>query len=43
LKYRARHSETETSKIFGVSVSAIRTWQKLQKHSCKSVVTEFAK
>jgi len=31
LKYRATHNESETSEIFGVSESAIRTWQKLQK------------
>jgi transposase len=31
LKYKETHRETETSEIFGVSVSAIRTWEKLQK------------
>jgi len=31
LKYRTTHTQRETSEIFGVSVSAIKTWQKLQK------------
>jgi len=31
LKYRATHTQTETSEIFGVSVSAIKAWKKLQK------------
>jgi len=31
LKYRGTHTQKETSEIFGVSVSAIKDWQKLQK------------
>jgi transposase len=31
LKYKETHSEAETSRIFGISVSAIRTWEKIQK------------
>jgi transposase len=31
LKYKETHSEAETSEIFGVSVSAIREWGKIQK------------
>ena len=31
MNYRATHNDSETSEIFGVSESAIRTWQKLQK------------
>jgi transposase len=31
LKYRATHTEAETSEIFGISVSAIQSWQKLEK------------
>ena len=31
LKYRATHTQAETSEVFGVSVSAIKEWQKLQK------------
>jgi len=31
LKYRATHTQKETSEVFEVSVSAIKDWQKLQK------------
>jgi len=31
MRHRETHSDSETSEIFGVSVSAIRSWQKLQK------------
>jgi len=30
LKYRATHTQKETTEIFGVSVSAIKDWEKLQ-------------
>ena len=31
LKYRETHTQKETSEVFGVSVSAIKDWQKLQR------------
>jgi transposase len=33
LKYKATHTQCETSEVFGVSVSAIKRWQKLQKET----------
>ena len=31
LKYRETHTEKETSEVFGISVSVIKDWQKLQR------------
>jgi transposase len=31
LEYRTAHTQAETSETFGISVSAVKTWQKLQK------------
>jgi transposase len=31
LAYKTTHSEAETSRIFGISVSALRIWEKIQK------------
>ena len=33
LKYRETHSQKETSEVFGVSVSVIKDWQKLQRET----------
>jgi transposase len=36
LKYRGKHKQAETSEILGVSVSAIKDWQELQKEKGKA-------
>ena len=33
MEYRATHTQAETSEVFGVSVSAIKRWQKLMKET----------
>lgn len=35
VKYREKHSQKETSEAFGVSVSAIKRWQKKKKMTGK--------
>jgi len=35
MEYREKHTQEETAKTFGVSVSAIRDWEKIQRETGK--------
>jgi transposase len=35
LEYRGTHTQAKTAEVFGISVSAIKDWQKLMKETGK--------